>query len=168
MNAKITDELFTEVYTNYFPRLSAYARKILYNEHLVEECVQTVFSKLLNQDYSKIENISHLQKWLFTVCRNTSFKLKTKENRYVEVEENETICEDPSPFENLDRKELYKEVNKILKTFSPQQKKMIKLRYFSDLDYNQIAKKLKTTSGNVGFHLSTALKNLRKKLTKSI
>jgi RNA polymerase sigma-70 factor (ECF subfamily) len=168
MNAKITDELFTEVYKDYFPRLSAHARKILYSDSLVEECVQIVFSKLLQQDYSKIQNTDHLHKWLFTVCRNTSFKLKIKENRYVPAEENESLCEDPDPFENLDRKELHKQVNKILNTLSPQQKKMLKLRYFSDLDYGQIAKKMKTTTGNVGFHLSTALKNLRKKLAKSI
>jgi RNA polymerase sigma-70 factor (ECF subfamily) len=168
MNTKITDELFAEIYKDYFPRLFSHAKKILYNDSLVEECVQTVFSKLLEQDYSKIENIDHLRKWLFTVCRNTSFKLKIKENRYVQAEENESFCEDPSPFENLDRKELYKQVSKILNTLSPQQKKMVKLRYFSDLDYGQIAKKMKTTTGNVGFHLSTALKNVRKKLVKSI
>jgi RNA polymerase sigma-70 factor (ECF subfamily) len=168
MNTKITDELFTEVYKDYFPRLSAHARKILYSDSLVEECVQIVFSKLLQQDYSKIQNTDHLQRWLFTVCRNTSFKLKLKENRYVTAEENESLCEDPNPFENLDRKELYKQVSNILNTLSPQQKKMVKLRYFSDLDYGQIAKKMKTTTGNVGFHLSTALKNVRKKLVKSI
>ena len=55
-----------------------------------------------------------------------------------------------------------------IKTLSKQQQKVIKLRYYSDLDYAQIAKKMKTTSGNVGFHLSTGLKNLRKKLLKSI
>jgi RNA polymerase sigma factor (sigma-70 family) len=168
MNTKITDDLFTEVYKNYFPRLSAHARKILYSDSLVEECIQIVFSKLLEQDYSKIQNTDHLHKWLFTVCRNTSFKIKTKENRYVPAEENESFCEDLDPFENLDRKELYKKIKKILNTLSPQQKKTIKLRYFSDLDYNEIAKKMKTSTGNVGFHLSTALKNVRTKLTKSI
>ena len=116
MNTKITDDYFAEVYNDYFPRLSAHARKILYSESLVEECVQIVFSKLLQQDYSKIQNTDHLHKWLFTVCRNTSFKLKIKENRYVSAEENESFCEDPNPFENLDRKELYKQVNKILNT----------------------------------------------------
>ncbi len=168
MSSKITDESFTQVYKDYFPRLYSYSKKILCNDSLVEECVQTVFSKLLMQDYSKIENSEHLQKWLFTVCRNTSFKLKIKENRYVESEEEDSICEDLNPFENLDRKELYKKVEKLLNTLSNQQKKMIKLRYFSDLDYSQIAKKMKTSSGNVGFHLSTALKTVRKKLAKSI
>jgi RNA polymerase sigma factor (sigma-70 family) len=168
MNTKITDDLFEQVYKDYLPRLHAFSKKILYSDSIAEECIQIVFSKLLKQDFSKIENADHLQKWLFTVCKNTSLKLKAKENRYVESQEDESLSEDPDPFENLDRKELYKEVDKILNTLSPQQKKMIKLRYFSDLDYSQIAKKMKTSTGNVGFHLCTALKNVRKKLAKSI
>jgi RNA polymerase sigma-70 factor (ECF subfamily) len=168
MSIEITNDFLNEIYINYLPRLSAYAKKILFNDTLVEECVQIVFSKLLKQECGKIESMEHLHKWLFVVCRNTSFKIRAKENRYVEKDEDESISEDPNPFETLDRKELYKEVNKIIKTLSPQQKKMLKLRYFSDLDYNEIAKKMKTSSGNVGFHLSTALKNVRKKLAKSI
>jgi RNA polymerase sigma-70 factor (ECF subfamily) len=171
MQIQISTEQFNKIYTEYTPRLRGFAKKVLFRECLVEECVQEVFTKLLKQDFSKIDSSTdsnHLQKWLFTVCRNTSFKLKNKEGRYVEENDFDTISDEAGPFENLDNKECAKKMLKALKTLSKQQQKVIKLRYYSDLDYAQIAKKMKTTSGNVGFHLSTGLKNLRKKLLKSI
>ena len=167
MQTQITTQEFNSLYREWTPKLRAYASKILYNRESVEDCVQEVFRKLLDQDFDKIRD--HIQSWMFVVCRNTSFKIKAKQKRVVDsFEEEEAICEDLNPFESLDRKELYKKVDKIIRTLSDQQKKSLKLRYKSDLSYEEIAKKMKTTSGNVGFHLSTAIKNVRKSLLKSI
>jgi RNA polymerase sigma-70 factor (ECF subfamily) len=167
MQAQISTEEFNELYKEWTPKLRSYAKRILYNQEIVEDCVQEVFRKLLQQDFEKIKD--HVQSWMFTVCRNTSFKIKAKQKLFVDAfEEEEALCEDYDPFESLDRKELYNKVQKIIKTLSKQQKKILQLRYNSDLSYEEIAKKLKTTSGNVGFHLSTAIKNVRKKLLNSI
>jgi RNA polymerase sigma factor (sigma-70 family) len=167
METQITTEEFTKLYKEWTPKLRAYANKILHNQQNVEDCVQEVFRRLLNQDFNKIKD--HIQSWMFVVCRNTSFKVKAKQKLFVDsFDEEEAICEEYNPFESLDRKELYKKIEKIIKKLSPQQRKMMQLRYKSDLSYEEIAKKLKTTSGNVGFHLSTALKNVRKNLLKSI
>lgn len=167
MQTQITTEEFNELYKEWTPKLKSYANRILYNQESVEDCVQEVFRKLLNQDFDKIKD--HIQSWMFVVCRNTSFKIKAKQKRFVDsFEEEEAICEDLNPFESLDRKELYKKVERIIRNLSDQQKKSLKLRYKSDLSYEEIAKKMKTTSGNVGFHLSTAIKNVRKNLLKSI
>lgn len=167
MQTQITIEEFNELYKEWTPKLKSYANKILYNQESVEDCVQEVFRKLLNQDFDKIKD--HIQSWMFVVCRNTSFKIKAKQKRFVDsFEEEEAICEDYNPFESLDRKELYKQVEKIIKTLSKQQQKILNLRHKSDLSYEEIAKKMNTTSGNVGFHLSTAIKNVRKNLLKSI
>jgi RNA polymerase sigma factor (sigma-70 family) len=167
MQTQISTEEFNVLYKEWNPKLHSYAVKILYNQESAEDCVQEVFRRLLNQDFVKIKD--HIQAWMFTVCRNTSFKIKAKQKIFVdEFEEEEAICQDYNPFECLDRKELYKKIDKITKSLSKQQRKMIQLRYKSDLSYEEIAKKLKTTSGNVGFHLSTAIKNVRKKLLNSI
>ena len=167
MQTQISTEEFNTLYNEWTPKLRAYAKKILYNQENVEDCVQEVFRKLLKQDFDKIRD--HIQSWMFVVCRNTSLKVKAKQKLFVDsFEEEEAISEDHNPFECLDRKELYKKVQNIIKNLTPQQKKMIQLRYKSDLSYEEIAKKMKTTSGNVGFHLSTAVKNVRKKLLNSI
>jgi RNA polymerase sigma factor (sigma-70 family) len=168
MQTQISKEQFNELYKHWTPKLRAYANKFLHNQQMVEDCVQEVFSKLFIQDFDKIKD--HIQAWMFTVCRNTSFKMKKKESIFVytELDEDEAVCEDPTPDVCLDKKILYKKVENILKKLTPQQRKMIRLKYKSDLSYEEIAKKMKTSTGNVGFHLSTSLKNVRKKLLKSI
>lgn len=169
MQTQMTTEQFEIVYKEYTPRLKGLAKKFLYRDSLVEECVQDVFRKLLKQDLSKISGESHLRAWLFKVCKNASLKIKEKENRFVEENEDENLCEDPNPFENLDKRECYKKATLLMKdVLSKDQQKAIKLRYFSDLDYKEIAKKMKTTTGNVGFLLSVGLTKVRKKLLKSI
>lgn len=167
MQTQISTEQFNELYDLWFPKMKIYAKKFVYSEELARDCAQEVFRKLLIQDFDKIKD--HLQSWMFTVCRNTSFKASKKQSIFVyDFEEEEAICEDPTPYQALDKKELYKKIENLLKKLSPQQRKMIRLRYKSDLSYEEIAKKMKTTTGNVGFHLSTGIKTLKQKLLKSI
>jgi len=169
METQITTEEFEVIYKQYTPRLKGLAKKFLYRDSLAEECVQDVFRKLLKQDFDKIREECHLRAWLFTVCRNGALNIKRKESRFVEEKEDESLSEDPDPFENLDKKECYKKATVLMKgILSKDQQKAIKLRYFSDLNYKEIAKKMKTTTGNVGFLLSIGLSKVRKKLMKSI
>ena len=169
MERQITTEEFEVIYKQYTPRLKGLAKKFLYRDSLAEECVQDVFRKLLKQDFDKICQEDHLRAWLFTVCKNGAFNIKRKESRFVEEKEDESLSEDPNPFENLDKKECYKKATALMKeVLSIDQQRAIKLRYFSDLDYKQIAKKMKTTTGNVGYMLSAGLAKVREKLTKRI
>jgi RNA polymerase sigma-70 factor (ECF subfamily) len=169
METQITTQEFEVIYKQYTPRLKGLAKKFLYRDSLAEECVQDVFRKLLKQDFDKIREEDHLRAWLFTVCRNGALNIKRKESRFVEEKEDESLSEEPNPFENLDKKECYKKAIALMKgVLSKDQQKVIKLRYFSDLSYKEIAKKMKTTTGNVGFLLSIGLSKVRKKLMKSI
>ena len=169
METQITTQEFEVIYKQYTPRLKGLAKKFLYRDSLAEECVQDVFRKLLKQDFDKIREENHLRAWLFTVCRNGALNIKRKESRFVEEKEDESLSEDPNPFENLDKRECYKKATALMKgVLSKDQQKVIKLRYFSDLSYKEIAKKMKTTTGNVGFLLSIGLSKVRKKLMKSI
>ena len=170
MQTQITTEEFEVIYKRYTPRLKGLAKKFLYRDALAEECVQDVFRKLLKQeDFDKLREEDRLRAWLFIVCKNAALNIKRKENRFVEEKEDESLSEDPNPFENLDKKECYKKASSLIKEIlSTDQQKAIKLRYFSDLDYKQIAKKMKTTTGNVGHMLSVGLAKVRSKLSKRI
>jgi RNA polymerase sigma factor (sigma-70 family) len=162
---KITDEKFLELKKEYTNKLAASSLKILRDSHAVEDVLQNVFYKLYNEDYSKIED--HLKEWLFTVCRNTSIKYYHKKNKYVLIEnidEFDSIDESASAPENMMQAELIKVMSRLIKKLSKNQQKALKLKYFKDCSYAEIAKKLKTSSGNVGFMLSTAISKLKKLL----
>jgi RNA polymerase sigma-70 factor (ECF subfamily) len=161
----IPQEIFNETYKEYFGRLKIYAEKFVYSGHTAEDCVQEVFRKLLLQDFNKIEK--HLEPWLFLVCRNTCLKFYRKNSRmeYKNTQDEEELSEIKSPIEFLVCDERYKEMFIAIEQLSPKQKKAIELRFFSDLKYQEIEQKMKTNSGNAGFHISAGLKKLRKILS---
>ena len=66
--------------------------------------------------------------WLFTVCRNLSFKLKTKEKRYTILleDDNEMLDEAKNPAESLDFLEQKTHLLKCIEKLSPLQNKVIK------------------------------------------
>ena len=164
---QITTEKFLALHQEFRHRLYAASDKILKDHHRVEDVVQDVFMRLHKQDYSKIEN--HITEWLFTVCRNCSIKQYHKKNRYVFVEDTEEldcIDESASAPEEMMQGELIKALMKLTKKLSKNQQKALKLKFNKDCNYAVIAKKLKTTTGNVGFMLSTAISKLKKLLDK--
>lgn len=164
---KITEEKLVEIQNEYTKKLRATSLKIVKDDHAVEDVLQNVFYKLYNQDFSKIEN--HLTEWLFTVCRNFSIKHYHKRNRYVLIEnidDFDTVDESASAPETMMQAELIKVMTKLVKKLTKNQQKALKLKYFKDCSYAEIAKKLKTSTGNVGFMLSTATSKLKTLLDK--
>jgi len=167
--SKISEKTFIEMHNDYKNRLFIFAKKIIKDDLLAEDCVQQTFYELYKLDY--YEKISEkIHSWLFTVCRNHAFKTFNKRKRFpvCEDREDDRIDEDLSPFENLDRKELYVIINKHLKNLSKQKQDMIMLRFFSGLSYEEISKKTNSTIQTVGFHLSNSLTIIRKKFHESV
>ena len=162
MKTKITHNELVEIYNNNKNKLFTSCLKIVKDRHTAEDILQEIFLRLHKQDFSKIED--HIEMWLFTVCRNLSIKHYHKRERlvligddFIEEEDEQAII----PDESLMNKERVQKLIKLYKKLPKKQLQAIKLRYYKDLDYNQIAKKMKTTSGNVGYMLSTGIGSLR-------
>jgi RNA polymerase sigma-70 factor (ECF subfamily) len=165
--SQITKEKFLEIHSLYKNRLYAASEKIVKDHHRAEDVIQDVFLRLQKQDFSKIE--SYISEWLFTVCRNCSIKQYHKRNRYVlvdDIEELDCIDESASAPQEMMQAELVKVVNRLTKKLSKNQQKALKLKFNKDCSYAEIAKKLKTTTGNVGFMLSTAISKIKNLLDK--
>lgn len=155
-------EVFNEVYREQSRKLYSFAFKILKDAQIAEDVVQECFSRLNKQDYDKLKD--RINSWLFTVCRNHSFKQIRKNKRYVELfdDGSDTVDESRDPSEEMNMNQYKKVLMGFIEKLSPRQKEIIMLRFFGDYDYNECAKILKTTSGNIGFHQSTAIQNLKK------
>jgi RNA polymerase sigma-70 factor (ECF subfamily) len=157
---KISESDFEDLYKTYRIRMLKFVEKIVYCPNRSEDIVQEAFARLTKQDYEKIKD--HIMQWLFTVCRNLSFKLKTKEKRYIPLLDNndEVLDEEKNPYESLDFSEQKKNLLKCIKKLSPLQKKVIQLRYLKQLDNPEIAKKLKIKTNAVAFHVCKGKQNL--------
>jgi RNA polymerase sigma factor (sigma-70 family) len=57
-------------------------------------------------------------------------------------------------------------ITNLLEKLSEKQRKAIQLRYYKNLSYEEIAKKMNTNVNNVGFSICTGIKNLRKHFFK--
>ena len=163
----ITTEEFNNIYVEFHKRLLAYTNKFVRDDNRSEEIVHEVFSKLLKQDFDKIKD--HIMQWLFTVCRNTSIKFINKNKRYVyNATEDESLDESRNPSEELEFQEKLKLLKKCMRKLTPRQRQVLKCRFYKDLNYEQAAKKLKTSSTNIGFIQCTTLKELRSLLNKDL
>lgn len=157
----ITTEEFNEVYSEYFKRLYGSVVKIIKDADMTREIVQDVFMKLLKQDYQEIQ--PKLSQWLFVVARNTAFKRLKKEKRYEELSDDnlENYIDTNNALDSLILQERIKELKLAMRKLTKKQQDIIKYRFFQDLSYAQCAKKIKLTSGNVGFIQNRAINKLR-------
>lgn len=171
-----TSERFTNLYNKYHKDIVMFAKKFTYEINSAEDIAQQVFIKLYN--YLDSVELNKERAWLHTVCRNDCLKFIRKRSKIVdkpsaeEVYASSTLTSEDStefnPQESLDRKECYKIVQNLLKNLTKKQRDTIKLRFYSDLDYISIGKKLKISNGNVGFILSTMMKSMRKNLLEAL
>jgi RNA polymerase sigma-70 factor (ECF subfamily) len=160
---QITSQKYQELYDEFKNQLLSASEKIVKDQQLAEDVIQEVFLRLGKQDFDKIE--SYIDRWLFLVCRNCSIKKYHKRNRYVlfeNVEDLDCIDESGSAPEGMMFNELSTVMLRLLKNLSKNQQTAIKLRYFKDYSYNEIAKRMKIQRGNVGFMISDGLRRLKK------
>lgn len=160
--SQITHQKFQELYQEYGKRLYGASEKIVKDPQKAQDVIHEVFIRLHKQDFCKIEG--HINEWLFTVCRNCSIKQYHNRNRYVLVdnlEEFDSIDESNSASQDMIQSELLKTMMNLIKKLPKNQQKALHLRYFEDFSYETIAKKMKTTTGNVGFMLSNGISRLK-------
>jgi len=166
MSTTISVEDFNSIYNDNYKKLVSYAKKILKNDHSAEESVQEVFLRLFKQDYDKVGG--HVKQWLYTVCHNHSLKMLKKQSRFVGIFEEESLDEYRNPAEELEFQEKVKFLAKFMKKLSKNQREVLKCRFYKDLSYALTAKKIKLTSGNVGFIQNRALHKLETLLNKAL
>lgn len=178
------EEYFRLMYDMYNKSVFRVAYSILKNIDAANDVVQDVFLKALKQPEEKLAG--HEIQWLFVVTRNTSIKVlkkherllnlgdcdfglnkkNTKENLASQILDIDSVVCHKSPNKKMlqaEQQQLCKKnVNKAIKKLPPRLQELIKLRFFKNLSYNQIAEKKSLTTGNVGFLLNRATTKLKK------
>ena len=135
---------FQTLYFNYFDKLYEYGMRIVSDKELVKDAIQDLFLKLWNNK-SKLSDISAIRPYLLVSLRTTLYD-KFQQNRRMPLTE---ISED-YPFEMvfsaesdfIIRETKSAQTQKLidaLNQLTPRQKEVIYLRYFEELDYDEIA-----------------------------
>ena len=165
---QINKEKFDEIYEQHKDKLSKFVFSILKDYDEVQSIVQITFVKLLNQDFSLVED--RITPWLFTVARNTALKHVNKTKRLVAWKSEEF---DAKPAECIDPRDAliskeqqgidFDKLHTALNSLSERSRKILELRYFSNMSYEEIAATFNLSQGNVGFIINKAKNALKVK-----
>jgi len=155
-------EAFNCLYDKYKSMVYGYLTQRVNNRADVDEIFQEVFLRL-HRSRSRYKNEFPFKPWLFAVLRNSLIDyFRKKERRYNDV-----------PLENLETNPstLQYEDKHRINGFLPKdaglnknQRRAIELRYGEDFSFEEISRRLETTSSNARQLVSRALKRLRKSI----
>ena len=144
-------EIFDLVYNFNHKKLHDFAFNLLHDNHKAFDIIQECFKRFSNQD--DFINVDHATRWVFTVCRNLSFKDLAKNKRYVfqgDDNHKEDISPIDSPFEELssgeNREEKLKIIRNGLNKLSRKFREALIMRHFHGEQLSVIGKKLKIKS----------------------
>lgn len=145
---------FNAIYGRYSPRIYGFLRKRLRSPQAANDVFQRAFLKF-HQSKEQFDSSLPLAPWIFTIAR-TALADWVKENGR-EARKIEKFGTEPS------QKDISIEVPVISLSSVPEpQRSAIELRYFEELPYEEIARRLKTSPANVRQLVSRGMAHLRK------
>ena len=145
--------------------LTRYAAHITGDVERAREVVQDTFLKLLRQKPAQIRD--HLAQWLYTVCRNRALDVLRKERRMTGISDAQLQLQThsgPAVSATMEQEEQLADVLNILSTLPANQQEVIRLKFQSDLSYQEISQVTSLSVSNVGFLIHTGLKTIRERV----
>jgi RNA polymerase sigma factor (sigma-70 family) len=145
--------------------LLRYAASITGDIERARDVVQDTFVRLCAEDPAELDD--RLAEWLFIVCRNRALDVQRKEKRMTSLTEIDLETREsgePSPSAAAEKRETATRALQFLDALPPNQREVIRLKFQSDLSYQEISRVTQLSVTNVGFLIHTGIKTLRQKL----
>ena len=149
----------------YWPRLVAYARRLLGSADEAEDVVQETFVRLW-QRRGEFQLSGSVRSYLYQVARNIIRDEGRKGRiRARWAEKGQELGSLPTdPAQNLEAAELRMAVDREIQALPPRRREAFVLAHFHDLTYRQIAEIMGVSSQTVANQISAGLSDLRQAL----
>jgi len=166
--AKLNDQkAFNYLLDTFWDDVYGFQLKHVQNENTDEDITIQTFSRA----FDKIETFKEefkFKTWLITISKNIHIDLVRKEKKNISqsfsTDNNETIYqvldENPSPEDSIITEQNLAKLLRDIKKLKPHYQEVINLRYFQELSYKEISKKLNEPMNNVKVKLLRAKKLL--------
>jgi len=154
------DQAFEVLYNFYFPKVYGYVLKRVGHQQTAEDLVSVIFIKIFTNlnKYQAGKNFYSFASWVFTVSANAIIDHYRKNNKkVVSIEEVAEIKDENSTIDLIYSHENREKVQNTLKKLKKRYQQIIELKYFLELDNQEIAEALGISVGNVGVLLHRAL-----------
>ncbi len=159
---KIGDYMaFDAIYDRYWAQLYSAAYKRLGDQEAAKDIVQDIFLQLWQR--RKGLTIDNLQSYLLTAVRNNVFKLMAKEQRYTPMSEllEQILPSQEHTDSELVGMELAAQFEKLIRSLTPSQREIFRLRFDEELGTLDIATRLNITRKTVQNQLHKSLTQIR-------
>lgn len=150
------DQAFQALYKRHSGRIYGYLRvKLGGDRAMVDDLFQATFLKF-HKTRSLYDRAFPFVPWLFTVCRSVLVDGWRDKKRTIEEADPDAVAKAVASEPIIEGGSLPD-----LSTLPTEQRRAIELRYGQDLSFEEIAKKLDTSPGNVRQLVSRAIRRLR-------
>lgn len=135
---------FTAIYTTYVGNLYEYGMRILKDEEQVRDCIHDLFIKLW-ANHKNIGRTDNIRFYLLGALRNTIMSYRAKEERFQKEEllnPDDFVMDFNAESAHVKKEESIAQSQKIseaLEQLTGRQKEIIYLKYFEEMDYEQIS-----------------------------
>ncbi|MCT4604564.1 MAG: RNA polymerase sigma factor [Marinisporobacter sp.] len=162
---------YEKIVDKYSRKVHGYIFKLVRNEHIAEELAQETFIKTYRH-LDRFDTKKSFSVWILKIARNTAldyFKSKKRCSAYELKEELDFKDEDSilqNPANAVERKERLNLINEIINNLPKKYRELIVLKYFEELNYNEIALRLDISTDKVKWRLYQARKKMVKEYEK--
>ena len=155
-----------EIYKTYFSALYSYGKKFSKDENTVEDCIQELFVELWNRR-EKLSETNAIKPYLFVSLKRKIFHTIKKIRKSTDTElEEKYFDSELSIDEILIAKETTAEQKSNLKSafdeLSDRQKEILYLKYYSEMDYEEISRIMEMNYQSARNLVSRAIQKLSK------
>lgn len=150
------DQAFRLLVKTYGEILYSQIRRITRNHEQTNDVLQNVLVKIY-QNLSSFKRNSSLYTWMYRICRNEALNFIEKENRRTGVDIDPPMLEIIAGNQSLDTlnsEKITDLLNRAIDSLPEKQALVFQLKYFEELPYKEISKKLSTSEGalKASFH----------------
>ena len=167
--ATTDEEAFEELYEHFFPRVYNFIYARLKNSADADDVTSITFMKM-NENLEKYNPyVAAFSTWLFRIASNSIIDHTRRSDKNQETEWEEFFDPAAPEYQEPEAQALTKEGNRellaALDKLNDRERRIVELRYFSEMDTRSIAELMSMTEGNVRTTLSRTLNKLKKFLS---
>lgn len=151
-----------ELYQRFHPELYLYALKLTSSQQLAEDAIQDTFVEIWKYR-AQLGKVNSLRFYLLQALRNRCIKILKRRKRFLRVRDTSPqVIIEPEELKLKDnRQETKQKIAIALNSLSSRQKEIIYLKYYENLDYQEIASLLSINYQSVVNHVHRAIVRLR-------
>jgi RNA polymerase sigma-70 factor (ECF subfamily) len=168
--AKSDLQAFNQIYEYYFGRIYAYCINRLNDQNTAQDITSQVFLSAVENIYKfNTKKNVRFGSWLYKVANSKIIDHYRKNKKAAHIDLNEVEIEDKdsiNPHQELVKIYNQKKISSVLSNLKPRYQEVIALRFYSELEIEEIAGVLDMKPRQVSVLIHRALDSFRKKFLK--